>query len=344
MSATVAAALKKIAAALVTNPKILKIIGGIVLGILIIIITPIAAVISIFNGDIDMNPDNFKQIVIENISVEEQTKLDNIENIMYGIESSMREAGYPDKIKDAQVLYILALSDCSDSSDFIPRLVGCFSKEQTDEQLISVINAAFGKNIEVKEFQKLMGNIRSTDINVSGYKNPETKNNEDLVQWAISAKDSGWGYVWGSHGDILDKEELSRLESVFGSHVTDFNDFIRQNWLGKRTADCVGLIKGYGWLDISSGKINVGTNGMQDVTADGMYYAATEKGMINTIPEIPGLAVWQNGHIGIYIGNGKVIEAMGTQYGVVQTELQNGSWTHWLKIPYISYITTEESG
>lgn len=37
-----------------------------------------------------------------------------------------------------------------------------------------------------------------------------------------------------------------------------------------------------------------------------MYYAATEKGNISTIPEIPGLAVWHEGYIGVYIGNGAV--------------------------------------
>ena len=45
MSVTVAAALKKIAVSLLTNPKALKTIGGIVLGIIIIIIMPIIAVI-----------------------------------------------------------------------------------------------------------------------------------------------------------------------------------------------------------------------------------------------------------------------------------------------------------
>lgn len=48
MSATVAAALKKIAVYIVTNKKTLKIVGGIVLGIVIIIIMPIAAVTSFF--------------------------------------------------------------------------------------------------------------------------------------------------------------------------------------------------------------------------------------------------------------------------------------------------------
>ena len=48
------------------------------------------------------------------------------------------------------------------------------------------------------------------------------------------------------------------------------------------------------------------------------------------------------GHVGIYIGNGYAIEAMGTRYGVVKTRVAARSWTHWLKIPYINYIEETE--
>lgn len=112
---------------------------------------------------------------------------------------------------------------------------------------------------------------------------------------------------------------------------------------GKRTADCVGLIKGYGWYNAESGEIVVGSNGMMDVTANGMFEAATVKGTIDTIPEVPGLAVWHQGHIGIYIGNGEVIEAMNTMRGVTRTKLVGRSWTHWLQIPYISYVEEKEN-
>ena len=33
----------------------------------------------------------------------------------------------------------------------------------------------------------------------------------------------------------------------------------------------------------------------------------------------------------------EVIEAMGTKYGVVKTELAGRGWTHWLQIEYINY-------
>ena len=94
---------------------------------------------------------------------------------------------------------------------------------------------------------------------------------------------------------------------------------------------------GYGWVDSESGKIRYGTNGMPDVSADQMYNLAVEKGSISSIPEIPGLAVWHKGHIGVYIGDGEVVEAMGTKYGVVKTKLAERNWTAWLKIPYINY-------
>jgi len=55
------------------------------------------------------------------------------------------------------------------------------------------------------------------------------------------------------------------------------------------------------------------------------------------MPEIPGLAVWKDGHIGVYVGGGYVIEASGTSKGVVKTKLTERGFTHWLKIPYISY-------
>ena len=76
---------------------------------------------------------------------------------------------------------------------------------------------------------------------------------------------------------------------------------------------------------------------MPDAGANQMYYAAKESGPISTIPEIPGLAVWMDGHIGVYIGNGEVIEAMGTQFGVCKTRLDSKAWTCWLKVPYINY-------
>lgn len=342
MSATVAAALKKIAVAILTDKKALKTVGGIVLGIIIIIIMPIVAVVSIFNGDINIDTDRLQQMVVENLSAEEQAKLQLVENTMLGIEEKMKAAGYIGRVKEAQVLYVLALSDYAEEDGFIDKLVGCFAADQSDEQLISAVNSAFGTSLITEDFTKIMGSIRAVYIDTSDYTDPNTKNNLDIVKWAIHAQKNGWGYVYGTYGSVLDEALLTSKIAQYPDEVGGKEDFIRQNWIGGRTADCVGLIKGYGWYNTQTAQIEIGANGMPDIGADTMYENASEKGTIDTIPEIPGLAVWHEGHIGIYIGNGEVIQAANTNAGVIRTPIGQSGWTHWLKIPYINYIEESE--
>lgn len=111
MSATVAAALKKIAVALLTDKKVLKTVGGIVLGIIIIIIMPIVAVVSIFNGDINIDTDRLQQMVVQNLSAEEEAKLQFVEDTMLAIEDEMTAAGFDaQRAKEAQVLYGVVFS------------------------------------------------------------------------------------------------------------------------------------------------------------------------------------------------------------------------------------------
>ena len=204
-----------------------------------------------------------------------------------------------------------------------------------------MLNSAFGTNISAEDFSHLMSVISNTviDIDLSN----TDKNNLDLVKWAQMAYDNKWGYVWGSHGNVLTANELKKLEKTFGSHVTDKEEYIKSHWFGRRTSDCVGLIKGYGWYDETSGTIKYGANGMKDVTADGMFNAAVEKGPISSMPDIPGIAVWHQGHIGVYIGNGYVIHAANTYDGVIKTPITSSGWTHWLKVPYINYIEETEA-
>lgn len=342
MSVTVGAALKKVAVALLTNPKVIKTIGGIVLGIIIIIIMPIVAVVSIFNGGIDLDTDRLQQMVVENLSAEEQAKLQLVEDTMLSIESEMKAAGFSGRVKEAQVLYALVLSEHASESDFVSKLVGCFTADQTDEQLIEAVNNAFGTELTADDFEKVMNNLRAVHIDTSGYTDLTAKNNLDLVQWAIEAEKAGWGYVYGTYGGVFDQAMFDFKLNQYPDEVGSYEEFIRQNWLGGRTSDCVGLIKGYGWLNTESLEIEYGTNEMPDIGADTMYENATEKGSIDTIPEIPGLAVWHEGHIGIYIGNGEVVQAANTKAGVIRNKLEDTAWTHWLKIPYINYVEKQE--
>ena len=332
----VGAALKKVATYILTDKKALKVVGLIVGIILVIILLPIGALLAIFNGGIEIDTGRLDEIY--------QERQMQLVEIWESVESAMTDAGLDQtRIDEAQALFIFGLSEHVGEDGFADDLVSCFEEEQTDSELIDAVNAKFGTSIEVEDFQNAMASTRNAYINTSNYVDPSTKNNLDLVKWSEFAADKGWGYVWGTYGTVLSPDFLESKIIQYPDEVGGKEDFIRENWLGKRTADCVGLIKGYSWYDTASQMTILVSNGMPDIGADTMYENATDKGTIDTIPEIPGLAVWKEGHIGVYIGDGKVVEAYGTTSGVIRSELANGGWTHWLKIPYISYIEQEEN-
>lgn len=153
MSATVAAALKKIAVAILTNPKALKKVGMILLVILLVVFLPIGAIIALFNGQIDVNPNRLQAIVMENMSDEERARMEMRDAITAEIEAKMNDAGYDYTQKEkAKILYSMALYSYSGTDGFTDKLVGCFAADQTDAALIAAVNAAFGTSIDADEF------------------------------------------------------------------------------------------------------------------------------------------------------------------------------------------------
>ena len=192
------------------------------------------------------------------------------------------------------------------------------------------------------------GTSYDNDIDISRFVSPSTKNNLDLAAYAVQAWENNWGYVWGTYGNILTESLFAYKKQQYPDGVGNYADFIEANWLGRRTADCIGLIKGYAWLDASTMRIGYAANGMPDYGADQMYQAAknagiqgTDYGTVSSMPEIPGLMLWKSGHAGVYIGGGYAIEAMGMRKGVVKTEVSGRGWQGWCKLPYIDYLEVE---
>ena len=122
---------------------------------------------------------------------------------------------------------------------------------------------------------------------------------------------------------------------------------------GVRIFDCVGLIKCFMWHDYSEKNASYYNKEVPDKNETGFFNEATEKGTIDTIPEIPGLMVYQPGHIGVYLGNGQVIEATAAFDKKIvityfkgnhpDTSYKRATWTHWFKMPYLNYDVQEET-
>lgn len=393
-----AAAVAKAAATVLSNEKLRKGVGWILVAVLSPLILIIAVICSLATGGADHNnqavaatfygssysaevPAEFRYHIEEM-----RTAFSLLDSAVSSANGQMDSGNGLDPIRVKAVFYALCFGEDAPSARAANRFVECFYTTETRTRTVEVVNddgtvttteeeytavvpvslyqayanleAQLGRTITEDDKSNinhiysmiagaagggsyggefLRGDGSSIELDISTFTDPTTKNATDLVTYAIHAWESGWGYVWGTYGCVLTDSLFAYKLEQYPDGVGNYEDFIRANWLGGRTTDCVGLIKGYGWLNPDTLSIDYATNGMPDIGANQMYYSASVSGTIDTMPDTPGLAVWHDGHIGVYIGDGYVIEAMGTKYGVVKTELAGRGWTHWLEIEYINY-------
>ena len=165
------------------------------------------------------------------------------------------------------------------------------------------------------------------------------KTGQGLKEYAIAQL--GRPYWWGTFGQVADAALYAQKKAQYPAYYT-VADFTAQ--YGQKVHDCCGLIKGYLWCDTPDGSPKY--NSAQDVAVEGLYKKCGRKGDISTLPETPGVCVFMAnmGHVGVYIGNGEVVEAMGHAYGVVKTRVGNRGWAYWGMPEWISYDDAAEYG
>ena len=155
------------------------------------------------------------------------------------------------------------------------------------------------------------------------------KTAKGLVEYAKAQL--GRPYWYGSFGQEGSREFYEQKKRQYPKQYTwDYDGTTA------KVHDCVGLIKGYLWCD-SVEDATPTYNAAQDLSANMMRDACTKKGSMASMPDVIGLLVFMNNHVGVYIGNGEVIEARGHAYGVIKTKLSARAWTSWGYCPYITY-------
>ena len=164
------------------------------------------------------------------------------------------------------------------------------------------------------------------------------KTNIGLVEYAKAQL--GKPYWYGTFGQ---KATRSLYNSKMVQYPTYYKakDFDEQIDRGEKVHDCIGLIKGYMWCDTPDDPKPVyrKDNVFPDCSADSQYNRSKIKGTsMGTLPQVAGVLVFMKGHVGIYIGNGLVIEARGHAYGVVKTKLERRPWKRWAYIDEIEYV------
>lgn len=151
----------------------------------------------------------------------------------------------------------------------------------------------------------------------------------DLIALFRRALEEKWGYIWDGRGQIW-------TQAMQDKATREMTVQYGQKWVGRRVADCSGL---FVWAyDQLGERIYHGSNTIfNDYTSTtGMLYGEVEF--------LPGTAVFQttNGrrtHIGLYVGDGKCIEAHGTRSGVIESDLSD--WDEWGTLSAVDYSDVE---
>ena len=159
----------------------------------------------------------------------------------------------------------------------------------------------------------------------------------DLVDKFRQALSEQWGYIYGKSGQIWTQ---AMQDKATDTKIKQYG----QKWVGHNVADCSGL---FAWaFKKLGGYIYHGSNTMY---RDYCVKKGPLKAGKRTDGEelLPGTAVFtgatetDHGHVGLYVGGDFVIEAKGTQAGVVTSKITDKRWNWWGELKGVQYTQGE---
>ena len=125
-----------------------------------------------------------------------------------------------------------------------------------------------------------------------------TEEEKETVNKVIELAESkiGLQYVWGGKGEIMTEERLDELISYYG---VDYYPLSRETYIGSQAFDCSGLTY-WTYREVTGEEIGYSTFDQED-TLQG--YEISEEDLQ------PGDLIYTPGHVVLYKGRGKIINA-----------------------------------
>jgi hypothetical protein len=148
----------KAAATVVTDPKLLKIVGGILLGLVIIIIAPIAILLGVgdVGGQIDWNSPELQAQIETNMADEQRARLRHFADIMQVIEDEITAQTVDIEPIKAQVIFMCALGKTAEYNGIYADFISCFAGAAEDETVFQNITDKFGVAFTAEEKEKIL--------------------------------------------------------------------------------------------------------------------------------------------------------------------------------------------
>ena len=140
------------------DPKLRKILGGIILGIIIIIMAPIALLLSIggFGGSGEWDRAEIQQYVYDKMTDEAMAQLQRFGDIMQAIEDEITVQGVDVEPIKAQVIFLCVLVDREDVDAIYGDFVSCFAENTDDEAVFASLTDRFGVDFTAEEKEKIL--------------------------------------------------------------------------------------------------------------------------------------------------------------------------------------------
>ena len=160
----------------------------------------------------------------------------------------------------------------------------------------------------------------------------------ELISKFQQALDDGWGYIFGTAGIPWTAARQKALEKTTDSNRAMGRKY-GSKWIGHTVADCSGMFR---WAYAQFGEeINHSVKWIWrgHLSARG----SLKKGKRSDgKPLLPGTAIFtgtqdDHPHIGLYVGDGYIIEAKGTVAGVVRSPVNESRWTWWGELKEVDY-------
>lgn len=156
----------------------------------------------------------------------------------------------------------------------------------------------------------------------------------DLCAYFRSA--IGGGYCYGASGEV---SSLARRRQWAEWNPSQAGNLLGlcAKWDGKRVWDCSGLFRG-AYRELAT----YASGGATTIFNTWLI----ESGKIETMPMERGIAVFRGTektkeHIGLYVGEGRVVDARSASKGVLLGALGSYAWTHWGRLRGVQYTGSE---
>ena len=161
---------------------------------------------------------------------------------------------------------------------------------------------------------------------------------EALIELFEQALNDEWGYIWGTAGEMWTAAKQENLNKTTDADRANSRKY-GAKWIGHMVADCSGL---FSWAFKKLGSYMYhGSDTMYRKYCK--YHGELNKGQRTDGQALkPGTAVFcWNGkkysHVGLYVGNGVVIEAAGSQQGVIKSKVTATKWKYWGELINVSF-------